>query len=266
MTVRIDIEQVLREKAPDLHLPKFVVSYLKKIAHQDEMNDFLEVHGDERDYVFIDHVVHDLLQCDATIEGLNNIPKTNEPLLFVSNHPLGGLDGMIIALMLHGARQRELKVVVTDFLMYMRPLENLFVPVNKTGAQSRDYARRQIEMWESDADVLSFPAGTCARKENGRVTEQPWTKSFVQKARCYKRTIVPIRFEGQNSPFFYNLALWRKRLGIKTNIERLYLVDEMFAAKGKTFKIHVCAPVEWQSLDNSLTPQQWADKIREMTL
>ena len=264
--IRIDIDQVIREKAPDKHIPRFIVSYLKKIIHQDEMNSFLEVHGNERDYEFIGHVVNDLLQCSAVIEEEENIPTDGEPLLFVSNHPLGGLDGMLNAMLLHSVRQGELKVVVTDFLMYMRPLAGLFVPVNKTGEQSREYARRQLEMWESDADVLSFPSGTCARKIGGKVTELPWKKSFVQKARQYHRDIVPIHFEGRNSDFFYNLALWRTRLGIKTNIERLYLVDEMFRSKGKRYKIRIGKPIPWQSLDNTRTPQQWADLIREKTV
>ena len=204
-----------------------------------------------------------LLGCDAAIEGTENMPQTAEPLLFVANHPLGGLDGMLIALMLHNLRDRQLKVVVTDFLMYMQPLRDLFVPVNKTGDQSLEYARRQLQMWESDADVLTFPAGACARKINGKVTELPWKKSFVLKARQYHRDIVPIRFEGRNSDFFYNLALWRKRLAIKTNIERLYLVDEMFRARGKQFKICIGKPITWQSLDNSRTPEQWAMLIRD---
>lgn len=264
--IKIDIEQVLRTKAPKLHLPKFVVRYLKRIIHQDEMNNFLATHGEERDYEFIDHVVHDLLQCDATVEGVENIPQTTNPLIFVSNHPLGGLDGMICAMLLHQNRSHELKVIVTDFLMYVTPLAGLFVPVNKVGAQSREYLRRLNEMWESEVDVLSFPSGKCARKQNGKITEQPWAKSIIQKAVQYKRDIVPMHFEGANSQFFYNLALWRTRLGIKTNLEMLYLVDEMFRSKGKHFHVRIGKPIPWQTFDKTRTPLQWAEWVRLYTL
>ena len=264
--MNIDVAAVLRAKAPNTRFPQFLVRYLQRIVYEDEMNAFLRVHGEERDYVFLDNVVHNLLRCDAEIRGADNIPQTDSPLIFVSTHPLGGLDGMINALLLHEYRKQELRVVVTDLLMYVTPLAGMFVPVNKVGAQSREYLRRQNEMWESGADVLSFPSGKCARKQKGIVTEQPWNKSFVQKAVTYKRDIVPIRFEGENSAFFYNLALWRTRLGIKTNIEMLYLVDEMFKSKGKHFVVHIGKPIPWQTYDKSLTPPEWAEWTRQQTL
>lgn len=263
----IDIEKVLQQKAPRLLHLRPLVSYLKKIIHQDEMNSFLREHVGETDYVFLEHVVRDLLRCDYEVIGAEHIPVTDEPLLFVSTHPLGGLDGMINALLLHGIRQRELKVIVNELLMYVRPLENLFVPVTIGGRQAREQVLCQQQMWESTADVLSFPAGKCARRQDGVITEQPWHKSFVQKAINYQRDVIPIRFEGTNSPFFYNLAIWRTRLGIKTNIEQLYLVDEMFGAKGKKFKIYIGERIPWQTyLDKSRTAQQWADRTRLKTI
>lgn len=259
----IDIDKVLEQKAPDLHLPSCLVRYLKKIVHQDEMNAFLLSHKGEKDYVFLGHVVHDLLCSDAVVINEERIPADDKPCLFVSTHPLGGLDGMINLLLLHSVRRREMKVVVNELLMYMRPLESLFVPVNVNGKQTREQMASMQQMWESDADVLSFPAGKCARKQHGVITEQPWHKSFVSKAIAYQRDVVPIRFEGENSQFFYNLALWRTRLGVKTNIEMLYLVDEMFGAKGKQFKVRIGERIPWQTyLDKSRTAQQWADWTR----
>ena len=267
--VKIDVREVLRAKLPGHKVPEFVVRYLQRIVHEEEMNHFLREHAGETGYVFLDHVVHDLLGCSAVLYGAENIPQGDEPLIFVSTHPLGGLDGMINAMLLHEHRHRQMKLIVTDLLMYMRPLEELFVPVNKVGGQSKEYARRQIKMWESGCDVLSFPSGKCARLEKKSlfskavVTEQPWHKSVIQKAVQYKRDIVPIRFEGENSSFFYNLAYWRSKLGIKTNIEMLYLADEMFKSHGKTFGVHVLPPISSGTFDNTRTPQQWADFLRE---
>ncbi len=270
--VKIDVRQVLRQKAPNVNVPELVVRYLRKILHEDEMNIFLREHEGETGYLFLDHVIHDLLGCSAELYGVENIPTGDAPVVFASTHPLGGLDGMINAMLLHQFRKRELKIIVTDFLMFMTPLKDLFVPVNKVGTQSREYAMRQHEMWESGCDVLSFPAGKCARLEKksafGRalVTEQTWHKSIIQKAVQYKRDIVPIRFEGENTSFFYNLAYWRTKLGIKFNIEMLYLADEMFKSHGKTFSVHILPAVSWRTFDDSHTLQQWAEILREKTI
>ena len=269
--VQINVSDVLRQKAPNAKVPEFVVNYLRRIVHEEEMNVFLRQHVGETGYVFLDHVVHNLLGCNAVLHGAENIPIGEAPVIFVSTHPLGGLDGMINAMLLHEYRQREMKLIVTDLLMYMRPLEELFVPVNKVGSQSKEYARLQSQMWDSGCDVLSFPSGKCARLEKqsmfskAAVTEQPWQHGVIKKAVQYKRDIVPIRFDGINSSFFYKLAYWRTKLGVKQNIEMLYLADEMFKAHGKNFHVHVLPAVPWQTFDDTRTPRQWAEWLREHT-
>ena len=86
----------------------------------------------------------------------------------------------------------------------------------------------------------------------------------MQRAREYQRDIVPIYFEGRNSNFFYALAYLRKLLHIKVNIERFYLVDEMYGAYGKHFKVHVMPPIPYTMFDNSSTPKQWAQYVKEL--
>ena len=77
-----------------------------------------------------------------------------------------------------------------------------------------------------------------------------------------KRDIVPVYFDGKNSNFFYNLARIRKALGIKMNYEMIYLPDEMFRSKHKTFRIHFGKPIPWQTFDNSKKPAEWAEWIK----
>ena len=262
--LHVNVREVLEQKAKGRHVPDFVVRYLERIVHQDEMNEFLRTYGEETDYNFLRDYIHVGLQCDAEIKGIENLPATSDPVLFVSNHPLGGLDGMIIALMLHD-HGRDAKVIVNDILMYLTPIANLFVPVNKVGSQSRQYAERMRQMWESGTDVLSFPAGACSRKQKGGIRDLEWKKSFIRNAVQYRRNIVPLRFEGENSRFFYNLAWWRKLLGIKLNIEMLYLADEMYKAKGKHFIVHVGKPIPYTTFDNSRTPQEWAEYVKQIT-
>lgn len=265
--LQFDIRAILRSKAPKAHVPGFIIRYLERIVHIKQMNAFLRKYPNLKGYEFIDRVIHEELGCSASIEGTENIPTSDKPVIFVSNHPLGGLDGMIIAQMIHAHRPRPLKVIVNELLMYMEPINSLWAPVNKVGKLTREQALEQQRMWESETDVLSFPAGACSRLQridgHWQIQDLEWQKNFIQRAREYQRDIVPIYFEGRNSKFFYTLAYIRKKLGIKLNIEMLYLVDEMYGAHGKHFKVHVLPPIPYTTFDPTKSPKEWAQYVKE---
>lgn len=271
--LQFDIRAVLKQKAPKAHVPGFLIRYLERIAHIKQMNAFLRKYPDVKNYDFIRLVLDEELGCSASIDGIENIPTDGKPLIFVSNHPLGGLDGMIIAQMIHESRSsrgdsRPLKVIVNDLLMFMEPLAGLWAPVNKVGRLTKEQAQQQHALWESETDVLTFPAGICSRLQRiegkWQIQDFEWQKNFIQRAREYQRDIVPIYFEGRNSKFFYTLAYIRKLLHIKLNIEMLYLVDEMYGAHGKHFKVHVLPPISYTSLDTSKSPKEWAAYIKQI--
>lgn len=269
MPLQFDIPAVLRQKAPTAHVPRFLIRYLERITHVEQMNAFLRKYPDLNGYPFIDKVIREELGCSASIDGLENIPASDKPVIFVCNHPLGGLDGMIIAKMIHEHRsQKELKVIVNELLMFMEPIAGLWAPVSKTATLTKEQAAAQQRMWESETDVLTFPAGACSRLQriNGhwQIQDLEWQKNFIQRAREYQRDIVPIYFEGRNSRFFYTLALLRKMLHVKLNIEMLYLVDEMYGAHGKHFKVHVLPPIPHSTFDNSKTPKEWAQHVKNI--
>lgn len=266
MPLQFDIRAIVKRKAPNAKVPGFIIRYLERITHVKQMNAFLRVHTTERDYDFIKIVLDEELGCSASIDGIENIPTDNRPVIFVSNHPLGGLDGMIIAQMIHNTRPRALKVIVNELLMYMEPINGLWAPVNKVGQLTKEQASEQQQMWESETDVLTFPAGACSRLQRidgqWQIRDLEWKKNFIQRAREYRRDIVPIYFEGRNSRFFYALAFIRKLLGIKLNIEMLYLVDEMYGAHGKHFHVHVLPSIPYTAFDNSRTPKDWAEYVK----
>lgn len=273
MPLQFDIRAILKSKAPNAKVPAFLIRYLERITHVRQMNAFLRKYPDLRGYEFIDRVISEELGCSASIDGLENIPTDNRPVIFVSNHPLGGLDGMIIARLIHNQRQktnyqRPLKVIVNELLMFMEPIADLWAPVNKVDRLSREQALMQQQMWESETDVLTFPAGVCSRLQridgHWQIRDLEWQKNFVQRAREYQRDVVPIYFEGRNSRFFYVLAYLRKLLGIKLNIEMLYLVDEMYGAYGKHFRVHVLPPIPYSTFDNTRTPKQWAEYVKSI--
>ena len=271
--LQFDIRTVLKQKAPKAHVPGFLIRYLERIAHIKQMNAFLRKYPDVKNYDFIRLVLDEELGCSASIDGIENIPTDGKPLIFASNHPLGGLDGMIIAQMIHESRSsrgdsRPLKVIVNDLLMFMEPLAGLWAPGNKVGRLTKEQAQQQHALWESETDVLTFPAGICSRLQRidgkWQIQDFEWQKNFIQRVRKYQRDIVPIYFEGRNSKFFYTLAYIRKLLHIKLNIEMLYLVDEMYGAHGKHFKVHVLPPISYTSLDTSKSPKEWAAYIKQI--
>ena len=270
MPLQFDIRAILREKAPKAHVPDFLIRYLERIVHVKQMNAFLHKNPDLEGYDFIRRVLDEELCCTASIEGIENIPTDGKPVIFASNHPLGGLDGMIIAQMIHESRKekRELKVIVNELLMFIKPIAGLWAPVNKTGSLSKEQVLQQQAMWESGTDVMTFPAGACSRLQRinhaWSIQDLEWQKNCIQRAREYQRDIVPIYFEGKNSRFFYALAYIRKLLRIPFNIEMLYLVDEMYGARGKHFRVHVLPPIPYTTFDNSRTPKQWAQYVKSI--
>jgi len=253
----IDIDKVIASKSVKLQkaLPRFIVKYLKRIIHQDEINDILEKHGHKQGVEFIDEVLK-LMQVTYTVEGLDNL-DSNGRYLFASNHPLGGLDGMILIHTL-GQKYPEVKFPVNDLLMHIPQLHCVFIPVNKHGAQNQQNAKMIESAYVSDAQILYFPAGLCSRKQKGGIEDLEWKKNFVTKAVAHERDIVPVFFSGRNSNFFYNLAKLRVFLKIKANIEMLYLVDEMFKQKGKSIHVVFGKPIPYSTFDKSKSPKEWA--------
>jgi putative hemolysin len=245
----VDLDKTFYDKNPKLYkmLPKFVMNYLKRIVHQDEVNEILTTYGYGHSGLSFNHKVLEHLNITYTTANAENLPPKDGRYIFASNHPLGGLDGIVL-IDLIGKHYGNVKFVVNDLLMYLTPLRDVFAPVNKLGRQSANYAVMIDELYSSDKQVLYFPAGLCSRKIKGEIIDLEWKKSFVAKAVKYKRDVVPMFFDGRNSNFFYNLANIRKSLGIKANIEMLYLSDEMFRQKNARFTVKIGKSVPCQDL------------------
>jgi len=202
---------------------------------------------------------------DLNLELVNeeNIPAEGR-YIFASNHPLGGLDGICLSAIIGGRFDGKIRYLVNDLLLYLSNLRSIFVPINKHGAQGKKNAELIEKAYASDNQIITFPAGLCSRKQNGKIQDTEWKKSFIQKAVEYRRDIVPVFFEGRNSNFFYRLANMRKALGIKMNYEMIYLPDEMFKSKHKTYSIHFGKPIPWQTFDSSRKPAEWAEWVKEI--
>ena len=261
---QIDIKQVLRQKAPSAarKIPGFMVDYLIRTVHQDELNEILRRYHDKDGVAFMQELIG---YFDLNLELVNeeNIPAEGR-YIFASNHPLGGLDGICLSAIIGGRFDGKIRYLVNDLLLYLSNLRSIFVPINKHGAQGKKNAELIEKAYASDNQIITFPAGLCSRKQNGKIQDTEWKKSFIQKAVEYRRDIVPVFFEGRNSNFFYRLANMRKALGIKMNYEMIYLPDEMFKSKHKTHSIHFGKPIPWQTFDSSRKPAEWAEWVKEI--
>ena len=258
----IDVEKVIASKNKKLlkWLPSFVLSYLKRIIHQDFINDFLHRNKKLYGLDFVKAIL-DEFGIIVTWKGLENIGPEDR-VIIASNHPLGGMDG--IALMhVIGQLRKDIQFPVNDILMNLPNLKELFVPINKHGSNMEN-ARIIDKTFESDVITLFFPAGLVSRKQARGIMDLEWKKTFIRKARTYKRDIIPTFISGRNSNWFYGLANWRKRLGIKANIEMLYLADEMAKQRGKEININFGPAVSYKKLDRSKSDIDWAKEVKEV--
>lgn len=261
---QINIKQILRQKAPKISgkIPGFIINYLIRTVHQDELNDILRRYHDKQGADFMNELIS---YFDLTLELVNENDFSKEGrYIFASNHPLGGLDGICLSAVIGNKFDGKIRYLVNDLLLYLENLKSIFVPINKHGGQAKHAARLIEDAYTSENQIITFPAGMCSRKINGKIQDLEWKKSFIQKAVEYKRDVVPVYFEGRNSNFFYRFANIRKALGIKMNYEMIYLPDEMFSSKHKTFRIYFGKPIPWQTFDTSRKPAEWADYVKEI--
>lgn len=264
--LEINVGEVLRQRIPRYwrFIPRRLVHWLERTVCQDELNRLLRDNFPRRDADFCRGVLDDL-GVTVNFHNLDNLPpKEQTRVLFVSNHPLGGLDGMALIDFVRTYYGVAPRFVVNDLLNAVEPLSDTFIPVNKHGAQSREAIRRLDDAFASDSPLLMFPAGLVSRRgKKGVVADLEWQKMFVAKARQYGRDIIPLHFYGENSSFFYKFAKFRRRIGLKFNIEMIYLPREVFRSKGKTFDVVVGKPIPHASLDDMPSARK-AQQIRQM--
>ncbi|MGZ3900366.1 MAG: 1-acyl-sn-glycerol-3-phosphate acyltransferase [Bacteroidia bacterium] len=258
----IDVDKVLREKAKTLYktLPGFAINWLKRKLHEDEINAGMVNLSKFHELEFNDEVLK-FLNVKVEVHGVENLP-TNGGVIIAANHPLGGLDGMALIKAIGDVRG-DVRFIVNDILKNIKNYGDVFVGVNKVGGQSRNSLQFVEQVYAQEVAILVFPAGLVSRKFPQGIRDLEWNKSFINKSIKYNKPIVPVFIEGHNSKFFYSFAKWRKRIGIKANIEMLFLPDEMFKQKGNTIKIHFGKVIEPSLFYTVYTPQQWSNIMHD---
>ncbi len=260
----IDLEQVIAAKNPKLlrWLPGFIIRYIKRKIHQDEMNEFLKWNYKKYGLDFSEAVLTDF-NITLHVIGEENVPSEGGCII-AGNHPLGGFDGLALINVVGKLRKKkDVKFIVNDILLNIKNLAPVFVPVNKHGKNTSEVLSRVDEAYSSDEAVIIFPAGLVSRKQSGGIQDLPWKKSFIMQAKKRNRDVVPVFIGGKNSSFFYNFARVRKWLGIKANIEMFFLPDEMFRQRNKTITIIFGKRIPFEHFDKSKSDQEWSEFVRD---
>lgn len=256
----INIEKVIAGKNPTIlkFIPRFIIKYLKRILHEDDVNAAINRNKEVYGLEFVNQILEEF-GADIHVKGLENLPRDKRVVL-TSNHPLGGLDGMAI-MSVAGKVRSDIVFPVNDILMNLKNMNELFIPVNKHGRNSQNAALFE-QTFASDKAILYFPAGLCSRKQKGEIKDLDWKKTVISKAKKHKRDIIPVHIDGRNSNWFYNLSSLRNALGIKANIEMLYLVDEMYKQNNKRIQITFAEPIPYQSFTKKYSDAEWASRLK----
>ena len=256
----IDVGAIFRGKLGE-KTPKWLIWLGRRLLHEDFLNTFFK-----EGYTGVEFAEKALEYMHVTlqVEGLEKVP-TDRLLTVASNHPLGGHDALALVSIFGRLYDGNIRIMVNDFLMVLKQLNGIFVPVNKMGGQSRSLSSQTDGIFHSDAQVLMFPAGKCARREHGKIVEMPWKKTFLTKSVETHRDIIPMHFYGRNSWRFYIVDWIGKITGVnkKFPLAMALLVDEMYRAQGKTYRVVIGDPIPWQTFDDSRKPVEWAASSTE---
>lgn len=256
----IDIEDIIRKRAgaKARYIPRFVYSWLKRLIHQDFINTYLR---QEREGVDFCQGVLDYLGVTVEVEGTEHLPADDRFYTFVSNHPLGAIDGVALGAVLGRHYDGQIRYLVNDFLMNLRGLAPLCVPVNILGEQARNLPQMVEQIYSGRNHVILFPASLCSRRIRGVVQDLPWHKSFIKKSCKHRRDVVPIHFYGENSSRFYRVANLCHRLHLP-NFAMALLPDEMYRSQGRHYRVVIGKPIPWQTFGKERTSMEWADFVR----
>lgn len=255
----INVKDVVNKKSPFLAKIPFFIRWLRKTLHEDGINECLKKCGHLHGVEFAAAV---LKYFDVKVEVVFKEPLSpTGRYIFAANHPLGGMDGVALIKAV-SEKFIDLRFPVNDFLLAIKNFDPIFIPINKHGSQSREALEKINKAYASRTQqILMFPAGLVSRKNVKKIMDLPWQKHFIIKAIEYQRDIIPVYIDGENSRRFYRIARWRKWLGIRFNVEMLYLPDEMFRQRGKTITIVFGKPVPHGVLKKK-SAEEAADFIR----
>ncbi len=263
--LQLDIKKIIRSQNNKTiaKLPGFVISLIKWWVKEKELNELLQKTAHLKDFDFVE-AINKEMDLHFEIEGLENIPPRSN-LIFVGNHALGGLDFFVLVHALKQAGFIKNNHPANKILMSVKPLSGILVPITVFGKiTGKDRQLLEKRLSDNSVPVTMFPSGEVMRKYNGQPNDGLWRSGFIKYAREYKKDVIPFYIPTENSKTFYKVASWRRKLGIKANIELFWLSRELLKKRHKTIKIIFGKPIPYQSFDESKTRHEWAAEVKKI--
>ena len=204
----IDSGAILLEQMPSIArypklLRRLLLLTLQWLICERRINRFLSQHAMTRDFDFVDQVFQ-LVPTDCTVRhsDLENIPARGR-VIIVANHPLGGLDGLALLRLVSSVR-RDVRIVVNELLLNITQLNNLFLPVDAMGGETRKAdISRILDALNNDEAVIIFPSGEVSRAGPKGIRDRKWLPGFIQLAKTAYAPVLPVHIKARNSNLFY---------------------------------------------------------------
>lgn len=218
------------------------IGVLSEVSGLKKLERFYNQIQDLHDREFVAAVFQNLeLEVDVDPADLANVPREG-PLMFVSNHPYGAIDGLALVHVL-GEIRPDLKVMANFLLQQLEPLRERFIGVNpfeQLKSLSSFQGMRQAMAHVKDGNALAiFPAGEVSswRTELKAVADPRWKTPVIKLVQHVAAPVVPVWFDGANSFIFQMLGM------IHPNLRTLALPNEMLRMRGRSVRMRIGKPI-----------------------
>lgn len=241
-----------------------ISKFLMWVLRISKINEIYERKKNLKGVVFLDSVLNELeVDYEVSKEDLNKIPSEG-PFVVVSNHPLGGVDGMILLKIL--SERRENVKALTNFLLnYIKPMSPYLIQVNpfedkKDVKSSFKGVKEALQHLKEGNPLLVFPAGEVSTHRDGKsIIDRPWLPTAIKIIKKAEVPIIPIYFKARNSNRFY---FWSRISGI---FRTALLPSELFSQKNKTIRIRIGNPIKVTTQKEYETLNEFSSFLRKKT-
>ena len=237
---------------------------LMKILKISTLNKIYNKNKHLSDVVFLNAILDDLkIKFEIPEEDLKRLPKDGA-YITISNHPLGGIDGVLLLKMML-EREPNFKIIANFLLHRIEPLKKYILPVNPfenhNDAKSSVIGIKETFRHLSDGKPLGiFPAGEVSTYKAGKLmVDKPWEEGAIKVIRKAQVPVVPIYFHAKNSRFFYLLSK------IHGTLRTAKLPSELFSQKHRAIKVRIGKPISVAEQNEYASIEEYSDFLRRKT-
>ena len=229
------------------------------------INKFYAKNSNKSGLGFIDSMIEQLrIKFEIIEDELNNIPAEG-PFITVSNHPFGGIDGMLL-IKLISAKRPDYKVVPNFLLKRIEPLNRFIFNENPFEGRPADRSSKPstkeiVDYLQSGSPVGFFPAGEVSGYDQAtnKITDRKWQYQVLRMIRTSRVPVIPVYFKGSNSRFFNFLGM------ISPHLQTVKLPTEVFSKKKRIIRIRIGSPISVKEQDEFKDIARYGRFIRAKT-